>query len=51
MSSVADICRAAARAAPAVASLTTEIKDQALHSMAEALEQNSQILQIGRAHV
>ena len=38
MRSVEDICRTAHETAPAVASLRSEIKDAALHAMADALE-------------
>jgi glutamate-5-semialdehyde dehydrogenase len=49
MSAVAEICRAAAQAAPAVGSLTPEIKDQALHAMAQALERDSESLRVANA--
>jgi glutamate-5-semialdehyde dehydrogenase len=49
MSAVAEICRAAAQAAPAVGSLTPEVKDQALHAMAEALERDSESLRVANA--
>jgi glutamate-5-semialdehyde dehydrogenase len=44
MSAVNEICRRAADAAPAVAGLSTEIKDAALRAMADALEANAAAL-------
>ncbi|MGH2748700.1 MAG: glutamate-5-semialdehyde dehydrogenase [Actinomycetota bacterium] len=44
MSAVAEICRAAAEAAPAVGSLIPEVKDRALHAMADALQRESESL-------
>ena len=44
MSSVKDICRAAAEAAPRIARLSAQTKNDALHAMADALEADAQRL-------
>lgn len=41
MTDVLDVCRRAARVAPEIARLTSEVKDRALHAMAAALEDRS----------
>jgi glutamate-5-semialdehyde dehydrogenase len=49
MTTTTDICKRAAEAAPAVAGLSTEIKDRALRDMASALELSSVELQTANA--
>ncbi|MEA2432684.1 MAG: glutamate-5-semialdehyde dehydrogenase [Actinomycetota bacterium] len=49
MTTTTDVCKLAAETAPAVAQLSTEIKNQALHAMADALEDNSTKLQAANA--
>lgn len=49
MSAVAEICRTAAEAAPMVGSLIPEVKDRALHAMADALQRESEFLRTANA--
>ena len=50
MPSVIQICEDAHRAAPTVAGLTSQVKDEALHAMADALEAAASELQSANTH-